>query len=140
MVLGILWKRTNAWGAVAGTLAGFGVCLYYVLGTQYAPVSFFETWSMLSVASEDSLETLKLMTSDWAQATGEAKSAAEVALTKFARGGLYHTGLANWFGVPAIASAVFAVPLGFLTAALVSLLTPRPNAQSEDFVERIRRP
>jgi cation/acetate symporter len=140
MVLGILWKRANAWGAVAGILAGFGVCLYYVLGTQYAPVSFFETWSMLSVASEDSLETLKLMTSDWAQATGEAKSAAEVALTKFARGGLYHTGLANWFGVPAIASAVFAVPLGFLTAALVSLLTPRPNAQFEAFVERIRRP
>jgi Na+(H+)/acetate symporter ActP len=95
---------------------------------------------MLSAAGEDSVETLKLLTSDWAQATADTKAAAEAALTKFARGKIYETGPANWFGVPAIASAVFAVPLGFLVAVLVSLLTPPPTVQTEIFVERIRLP
>ena len=33
LVLGVFWKRANKWGAVAGMLAGLGVCLYYYLRT-----------------------------------------------------------------------------------------------------------
>jgi len=31
LVLGVFWRRANHYGAVAGMLAGFGVCLYYML-------------------------------------------------------------------------------------------------------------
>ncbi|NRR29203.1 cation acetate symporter [Oxalobacteraceae bacterium] len=34
LVLGVFWKRANGPGAVAGMLAGFGVCLYYMLHTS----------------------------------------------------------------------------------------------------------
>lgn len=34
LVLGVFWKRANHHGAVAGMLAGFGVCLYYMLQTS----------------------------------------------------------------------------------------------------------
>src|SRR5688500_3300981 len=30
LVLGIFWKRANKWGAIAGMVAGLGVCLYYM--------------------------------------------------------------------------------------------------------------
>jgi len=33
LVLGIFWKRANAAGAIAGMLAGFGVCIIYMLRT-----------------------------------------------------------------------------------------------------------
>ena len=34
LVLGIWWKRTNAPGAVAGMVAGFSVCVYYIVTTH----------------------------------------------------------------------------------------------------------
>ncbi|MGE5145721.1 MAG: sodium:solute symporter family transporter, partial [Candidatus Eiseniibacteriota bacterium] len=40
LVLGIWWKRTNAAGAVCGMIAGFGVCLFYLVMTRYAPNDF----------------------------------------------------------------------------------------------------
>lgn len=33
LVLGVFWKRANQQGAVAGMLAGFGVCIYYMVQT-----------------------------------------------------------------------------------------------------------
>lgn len=35
LVLGVWWKRTTSEGAVAGMIAGFGVCLFYLIGTQF---------------------------------------------------------------------------------------------------------
>lgn len=35
LVLGVWWKRCNTPGAVAGMIAGFGVCMYYLIGTRY---------------------------------------------------------------------------------------------------------
>jgi cation/acetate symporter len=35
LVMGVWWKRTPAAGAVAGMVAGYGVCLFYLIGTQY---------------------------------------------------------------------------------------------------------
>lgn len=35
LVMGVWWKRTTAAGAVAGMVAGYGVCLFYLIGTQY---------------------------------------------------------------------------------------------------------
>jgi cation/acetate symporter len=62
LVLGIWWKRTSSTGAIVGMLAGFGVCLYYLIATRYfdmplwfgirnissalfgLPVAFIVTW------------------------------------------------------------------------------------------------
>jgi cation/acetate symporter len=33
LVLGIFWKRANKWGAIAGMVAGLGVCMYYMART-----------------------------------------------------------------------------------------------------------
>jgi cation/acetate symporter len=33
LVLGIFWKRASKWGAIAGMVAGLGVCMYYMFTT-----------------------------------------------------------------------------------------------------------
>jgi cation/acetate symporter len=33
LVLGVFWKRATSWGAIAGMLAGLGVCIYYMCAT-----------------------------------------------------------------------------------------------------------
>ncbi len=35
LVMGIWWKRTSNMGAVLGMIAGFGICLYYLIMTQF---------------------------------------------------------------------------------------------------------
>ncbi len=35
LVMGIWWKRTTTAGAILGMIAGFGVCLYYLIATHY---------------------------------------------------------------------------------------------------------
>jgi cation/acetate symporter len=41
LVLGIWWKRTTKAGACAGMIAGFMVCMVYLVGTQFADM---ELW------------------------------------------------------------------------------------------------
>jgi cation/acetate symporter len=33
LVMGVFWKRANKWGAIAGMIAGLGVCMYYMIKT-----------------------------------------------------------------------------------------------------------
>ena len=33
LVLGVFWRRANKWGAIAGMVAGLGVCMYYMVQT-----------------------------------------------------------------------------------------------------------
>jgi cation/acetate symporter len=35
LVMGIWWKRTTSAGAILGMISGFGVCLFYLIGTHY---------------------------------------------------------------------------------------------------------
>ena len=35
LVLGVWWKRTTKAGAIAGMIAGYGICMIYLVGTQY---------------------------------------------------------------------------------------------------------
>ena len=37
LVMGVWWKRTTAAGAVCGMIAGFGLCLFYLVTTRYFP-------------------------------------------------------------------------------------------------------
>jgi cation/acetate symporter len=85
LVLGIWWKRTTATGAIIGMIGGFGVCLYYLVGTRYF-------------------------------------------------------GMAEWFGIRNISSALFGLPVAFLLTWIVSLMTQAPSKDMQDFVDSIRVP
>lgn len=80
-VLGIWWRRANAWGAVAGMVAGLAVGLVLMIGSR----------------------------------TG-----------------------ANWFGIHPMATTVLAIPVGFIVATAVSLITPPPGAGTATVVDRLR--
>ncbi len=43
LVMGIFWKRASKWGAIAGILAGLGVCLYYMVHTYPTFIQWFGT-------------------------------------------------------------------------------------------------
>ena len=37
LIMGVWWKRTTATGAICGIIAGFGLCLFYLVTTRYFP-------------------------------------------------------------------------------------------------------
>ncbi len=85
LVMGIWWKRTTSVGACAGMLAGFGICLFYLIGTQYFDMPL-------------------------------------------------------WWGVKNISCGLFGIPAAFIVTWLVSLMTPAPSRQMQDFIDSIRIP
>jgi cation/acetate symporter len=74
LVLGIWWKRTTSTGAIVGMMSGFGVCLFYLVGTRYfdmplwfgirnissalfgLPVAFVVTWVVSLMTAPPSKE------------------------------------------------------------------------------------
>ncbi len=46
----------------------------------------------------------------------------------------------SWFGTQTIASAIFGLPVGFLTIWIVSLLTAPPPQEVQDLVTSVRYP
>ncbi len=135
LVLGVWWKRANTPGAIIGMLAGFGACVYYLVGTRYYAVSFYETWSWLSgSAPAAKAKFVELQTAWSSAAAGAAKDAAWVALDKQAQA------VANWFGVKNISAALFGMPIGFLGVIVGSLLTRAPSQEIQDMVDATRRP
>ena len=51
LVMGIWWKRATSAGAVCGIIAGFGLCLFYLVTTRYFPgmgVAYFGMTSLLN--------------------------------------------------------------------------------------------
>ncbi|MFN4168530.1 MAG: sodium:solute symporter family protein [Pannonibacter phragmitetus] len=46
----------------------------------------------------------------------------------------------SWFGVKAISAGIFGVPVAFIVTYVVSLVTPAPSQEMQDFVDRLRLP
>jgi cation/acetate symporter len=46
----------------------------------------------------------------------------------------------TWFGISAISSGVFGVPLGFTVIIIVSYLTPAPRREIQELIEHVRYP
>jgi cation/acetate symporter len=134
LVLGVWWKRTNSAGAIAGMIAGFAVCMYYLLGTRYGAVGFYEMWSGLSTASAEAVQKFADLKAAWEAAAPDAKAAAWTALDKHAQT------IASWWGVKNLSAAAFGLPVGFAVMIIVSLLTKAPSQQMQDFIEEIRVP
>ena len=94
LVLGIWWKRTTATGAILGMMSGFGVCLFYLVGTRYfdmplwfgirnissalfgLPVAFVVTWvvSLMTTAPskemQDFIDSIRVPKGEVAWAKG----------------------------------------------------------------------
>jgi cation/acetate symporter len=49
-------------------------------------------------------------------------------------------GMTPWFGIKDVSAGIFGIPLGFLTIAVVSLMTKEPSQEIEDMVEDLRYP
>ena len=54
--------------------------------------------------------------------------------------GTRYLGMPLWFGINNISAGIFGLPLGFLTIWLVSLITPAPSKEMQDFVDSLRVP
>ncbi len=134
LVLGVWSKRVNAPGAIAGMIAGFGVCLYYLLGTRYGAVGFVETWSWLGTATAEQMARFEELKAAYAAAAPDAQAAAWTALDKHAQS------IASWWGVKNLSAAAFGLPVGFLVMYVVSLMTREPSPQMQEFIEELRIP
>ncbi|NGO52410.1 sodium:solute symporter family protein [Allomesorhizobium camelthorni] len=134
LVLGVWWKRANSTGAVLGMIAGFGLCLYYLLGTRYGAVSFVETWGWLSTATAEQMTKFAELKAAFAAAAPEAQEAAWTALDKHAQT------IASWWGVKNLSAAAFGLPVGFVVMYVASRLTKEPSLELQEFIEEIRVP
>jgi cation/acetate symporter len=132
LVMGIWWKRTTATGAIAGMIAGFGLCIFYLLTTRYFPgmgVKYFGMTSLLNPAT--GAPVIKDLAAVMAQ-----PNAMEMWPT------LAHP-LANkvgWFDLNNIACGLLGMPLGFLVIYVVSLLGKEPSKEMQAYVDEIRKP
>src|SRR5688500_3741894 len=131
LVMGVWWKRTTATGAVCGIIAGFGLCLFYLVTTRYFPgagVKYFGMTSLLNpVTGAPVVDIVKAM-------------ALPNAMEAFPT--LAHP-LANrvgWFGLTNSACGMLGAPLGFAVIYVVSLLGKAPSAEMQAYVDDIRKP
>jgi cation/acetate symporter len=131
LVMGVWWKRTTATGAICGMIAGFGLCLFYLVTTRYFPgagVTYFGMSSLLNpVTGAPLVDVAKAMA---------APNAMESWVT------LAHP-LANkvgWFDLTNIACGLLGAPLGFLVIYVVSLLGKEPSKEMQAYVDEIRKP
>jgi cation/acetate symporter len=46
----------------------------------------------------------------------------------------------GWFNINNISAAMFGLPVGFGVMIIVSLLTPAPSKEMQDFIDEVRRP
>ncbi len=46
----------------------------------------------------------------------------------------------QWWGIAPISAGIFGIPAGFAALIIVSLLTPQPDTQTQEFVEHVRYP
>ena len=125
LVLGIWWKRTTTAAAIAGIAAGFGVTLLYLLVSRYYPVFGVEALGMsalLNPVTGAPVVDLAAVMAD--PATANTALASKV----------------GWFDINNISAAMFGLPVGFGVMIVVSLLTPAPSKEMQDFIDEIRRP
>jgi cation/acetate symporter len=131
LVLGIWWKRANSIGCAVGMIVGFGLCLFYLVVTRYFPgagVAYFGMSSLLNpVTGAPIVDLVKTM-------------AAPNAFEHWVAASHPMASKVGWMDVNNISSALFSLPVGFLTIWIVSLLTPAPSQEVYDMVDRTRRP
>lgn len=119
LVAGLWWRRANAYGAAAAMLVGLAVAVFYLVGTRYFAVAFFEVWGSLSSAGPTAREIFGELNEAWiAAAPGAPKDAAWAALEAHAQT------IANLWGTNGLATALLALPAAIVALVVVSLAMP----------------
>ncbi len=132
LTLGIWWKRATTTGAICGIMAGWGICLFYLVTSRYFPqmgVTYFGMSSLLNP------ETGKALI-DVAQIMADPKWLADVPASAA-------NPLANkvgWFDLNNINCGLLGMPLGFLVIYVVSLMGKEPSKEMQAFIDEIRKP
>ncbi len=131
LIMGVWWKRTTATGAICGMIAGFGLCLFYLVVTRYFPgfgVKYAGMTSLLNpVTGAPLVDIAKAM-------------ALPNAMESFPT--LAHP-LANkvgWFNLNNIACGLLGMPFGFLVIYVVSMMGKEPSKEMQAYVDEIRKP
>jgi cation/acetate symporter len=131
LVLGIWWKRATTAGAICGIIAGFGLCLFYLVTTRYFPgagVAYFGMSPLANpVTGAPVVDLAKAMAlpnamDHWVAASHPLASKV------------------GWFGLNNINCGLLGMPLGFLVIWVVSLVTKAPSAEMAAFIDEIRKP
>jgi cation/acetate symporter len=132
IVLGIWWKRATTSGAIAGIMAGWGICLFYLVCSRYFPqagVMYFGMSSLLNPETGQALiNTAQLLTDPKVLADVPASATNPMA------------NRVGWFDLNNINCGLLGMPLGFLVIVAVSLLGKAPPKEMQDYIDEIRKP
>jgi cation/acetate symporter len=131
LIMGVWWKRTTATGAVTGMIAGFGLCLFYLVCTRYFPGAGVAYFGMDALANATT--GLPLVDVKAAMAMPNAMDSWVTAAHPLAN-------KVGWFGLNNIACGLLGAPLGFAVIYVVSLLGKEPSAEMQAYVDEIRKP
>ena len=132
LVMGIWWKRATTAGAICGIIAGWGICLFYLVVTRYYPqagVAYFGMASLLNPETGQALINVSQLMADPKWIADVPASAANPMASKV-----------GWFDLNNINCGLLGMPLGFLVIYVVSLVTKEPSQELQAFIDDIRRP
>jgi cation/acetate symporter len=132
LVMGIWWKRTTTLGAVLGIIAGFGLCVFYLVTTRYYPqagVAYFGMSSLTNPLTGAPLVDVAKTMADPKWLADVPASAAHPMQSKV-----------GWFDLNNINCGLLGAPLGFLVMVVVSLMGKEPSKEMQAFVDEIRKP
>ncbi len=131
LVMGIWWKRATTAGAVSGMIAGFGLCIFYLVVTRYFPgfgVKYAGMTSLLSpITGAPLVDIAKAM-------------ALPNAMENFPTLAHPMANKVGWFDLNNINCGLLGMPLGFAVIYVVSLMGKEPSKEMQAFVDEIRKP
>jgi cation/acetate symporter len=131
LVMGVWWKRTTATGAVCGIIAGFGLCLFYLVTSRYFPGAGVKYFGMTSLTSP--LTGAPLVDIAKAMALPNAMESFPTLAHPMAN-------KVGWFDLNNINCGLLGAPLGFAVIYIVSKLGKEPSAEMQAYVDDIRKP
>ena len=132
LVMGVWWKRATTAGAICGIMAGWGICLFYLVTTRYYPqagVAYFGMSSLLNPETGKALINVTQIMADPKWIADVPASAANPMASKV-----------GWFDLNNINCGLLGMPLGFLVIYVVSQFTKAPSAEMQAFIDEIRKP
>jgi cation/acetate symporter len=132
LVMGIWWKRATTTGAICGIVAGWGICLFYLIVSRYFPqagVTYFGMTSLLNPETGQALINVAQIMADPKWIADVPAGAANPLANKV-----------GWFDLNNINCGLLGMPLGFLVIYVVSLMTKEPSKELQNFIDEIRKP
>ena len=132
LVLGIWWKRATTTGAICGIIAGWGICLFYLVVSRYFPqvgVTYFGMTSLLNPETGQALINVAQIMADPKWLADVPASAANPLANRV-----------GWFDLNNINCGLLGMPLGFLVIIVVSLMSKEPSKEMQAYIDEIRKP